>query len=242
MASESRTDRLERMLGAEGLNALAQASVMVVGVGGVGSNCVEALARSGVGALVIVDPDTIQESNINRQAIAFESTVGRSKVDVLKEMILDINPDAVVTCVRERVLPDDVAALMEAHPVDYCIDAQDTILTKIALADCCAKRDIEFISSMGAANTVNPLNLAFADIYETSACPLSRSVRKKARKVGLERMSVLYSREVPVPTTAQEGAKREERTDLGTMSYMPAIMGQMIAARVICNILGIEWE
>lgn len=241
-SKESRTNRLERLLGAGGVETLMRSRVMVIGVGGVGSNCVEALARSGIGSFVLVDPDIVQESNINRQAIAFLSTVGSPKVEVLDAMIHDIDPDARVECVRKRILPEDVSSLLEEHLVDYCIDAQDTIMTKLALAEYCLEHDIEFISSMGAANTYNPLALAFADIYETSSCPLSRSVRKKARKMGLDRMRVLYSREVPARTEAQEGAAREERTDLGTMSYMPAIMGQTLAARVICDILGIEWE
>lgn len=242
MHDESRTDRLERLLGESGIQQLADAHVMVIGVGGVGSNCAEALARSGIGSFVLVDPDVVQESNINRQAIAFESTVGRPKVDVLAAMIHDINPHVHVECVKQRILAEDVSPLLESHPVTYCIDAQDTIMTKLALAAHCNDNGIEFISSMGAANTFNPLDLSFADIYETSSCPLSRSVRKAARKRGLERMRVLYSREVPARTTSQEGASREDRTDLGTMSYMPAIMGQMLAARVICDILGIEWE
>lgn len=239
---ESRTDRLERLLGADGLERLTSACVMVVGIGGVGSNCVEALARGGIGSLVIVDPDCVQPSNINRQAIAYESTVGRPKVEVMEAMIHDINPDAQVACIARRILPDDVPELFAEHPVDYCIDAQDTIMTKLAIVEFCARNGIMCLSSMGAANTFDPLKLAFADIYETHSCPLSRSVRKKARKMGIESMQVLYSQEVPADTAMQEGAARDERTDLGTMSYMPAIMGQMLAARAICDVLGIEWE
>lgn len=241
MDEDSRTERLERLIGQGGMSRLADACVMVVGIGGVGSNCVEALARGGIGSLVIVDPDIVQTSNVNRQAIAFESTVGRLKVEVMEAMIHDINPDAQVACVARRILPEDVPGLFDEFTVDFCVDAQDTIVTKLALAAFCERNDVSCLSSMGAANTFDPLKLAFADIYETHSCPLSRSVRKRARKMGLESMQVLYSQEVPAKTSMREGSTRDERTDLGTMSYMPAIMGQMLAARVICDLLGIEW-
>ena len=241
MSGESRTDRLERLLGRGGVERLASTCVMVIGIGGVGSNCVEALARGGVGSFVLVDGDRVQESNVNRQAIAFTSTLGRPKVEVMREMIADINPQAHVKTIERRILPDDVEGLFEECPVDCCIDAQDTIVTKLALAVYCEEHDLPLLSSMGAANTFDPTKLAFADIYETSSCPLSRIVRKQARKMGIRSMRVLYSTETPACTQAREGAERSDRSDLGTMSYMPAIMGQMLAARCISDILGIEW-
>lgn len=241
MGDETRTSRLERLLGAQGVAKLASARVMVIGIGGVGSNCVEALARGGIGSLVIVDADCVQESNINRQAIAFTSTIGRPKVEVMRDMIADINPQAHVETLERRILSDDVKNLFEECPVDYCIDAQDTVTTKLAIAAYCDAHDLPLLSSMGAANTFDPTKLAFADIYETSSCPLSRVVRKQARKAGIKHMRVLYSTEQPAQTQAREGAERSERSDLGTMSYLPAIMGQMLAARAICDVLGIEW-
>ena len=241
MSGESRTDRLERLLGRGGVERLASTCVMVTGIGGVGSNCVEALARGGVGSFVLVDGDRVQESNVNRQAIAFTSTLGRPKVEVMREMIADINPQAHVKTIERRILPDGVENLFEECPVDYCIDAQDTVTTKLAIATYCDAHDLPLLSSMGAANTFDPTKLAFADIYETSSCPLSRVVRKQARKAGIKRMRVLYSTEQPAQTQAREGAERSERSDLGTMSYLPAIMGQMLAARAICDVLGIEW-
>lgn len=242
MSGESRTDRLERLLGRGGVERLASTCVMVIGIGGVGSNCVEALARGGVGSFVLVDGDRVQESNVNRQAIAFTSTLGRPKVEVMRNMIADINPQAQVETLERRVLPDGVETLFEECPVDYCIDAQDTVTTKLAITTYCDAHDLPLLSSMGAANTFDPTKLAFADIYETSSCPLSRVVRKQARKAGIKRMRVLYSTEQPAQTQAREGAERSERSDLGTMSYLPAIMGQMLAARVICDVLGIEWS
>lgn len=241
VSGETRTDRLERLLGSEGVARLAESRIMVIGIGGVGSNCVEALARGGIGSFVVVDADCVQESNINRQAIAFESTIGRPKVEVMRDMIADINPQAHVETLERRILPDDVEGLFEERPIDYCIDAQDTVTTKLAIAAYCDEHDLPLLSSMGAANTFDPTKLAFADIYETSSCPLSRVVRKQARKAGIKRMHVLYSTEQPAQTQAREGAERSERSDLGTMSYLPAIMGQMLAARAICDVLGIEW-
>lgn len=241
MSGETRTDRLERLLGIEGVARLAESRFMVIGIGGVGSNCVEALARGGIGSFVIVDADCVQESNINRQAIAFTSTIGKPKVEVMRDMIADINPQAHVETLERRILPDDVRGLFEECSVDYCIDAQDTVTTKLAIAAYCDEHDMALLSSMGAANTFDPTKLAFADIYETSSCPLSRVVRKQARKAGIKRMRVLYSTEQPAQTQVREGAERSERSDLGTMSYLPAIMGQMLAARAICDMLGIEW-
>lgn len=241
MNGETRTDRLERLLGSEGVARLAESRFMVIGIGGVGSNCVEALARGGIGSFVIVDADCVQESNINRQAIAFTSTIGKPKVEVMHDMIADINPQAHVETLERRILPDDVGGLFEECSVDYCIDAQDTVTTKLAIAAYCDEHDMALLSSMGAANTFDPTKLAFADIYETSSCPLSRVVRKQARKAGIKRMRVLYSTEQPAQTQVREGAERSERSDLGTMSYLPAIMGQMLAARAICDVLGIEW-
>lgn len=241
VSGETRTDRLERLLGSEGVERLAESRIMVIGIGGVGSNCVEALARGGIGSFVVVDADCVQESNINRQAIAFTSTIGKPKVEVMRNMIADINPQAHVETLERRILPDDVNGLFAQHPVDYCIDAQDTVTTKLAIAAYCDAHDLPLLSSMGAANTFDPTKLAFADIYETSSCPLSRVVRKQARKAGIKRMRVLYSTEQPAQTRVREGAERSERSDLGTMSYLPAIMGQMLAARAICDVLGIEW-
>lgn len=238
----TRTERLERILGAESVERLSQASVHVVGIGGVGSSCAVALARGGVGSICVVDYDVVDVTNINRQALAFESTLGRPKTEVMREIILDINPDAQVSCISMRVLPEGVPGLFEDTACDYCVDAQDTIVTKLALASYCQEHGIPFVSSMGAANKYDPTILRFADVYETRICPMSRAVRKQARKLGIEHMDVLYTPEAPADVHAKEGAERRERTELGTMSYMPPIMGQMLAARVICNLLGIELQ
>ena len=170
------TEKLELIMGREGLARLAASTVMVLGVGGVGSNCVEALARGGVGRLVVVDHDVVQASNINRQAIAFRSTIGRKKVDVARAMVADINPSAQVEALDRFVLAEDVPDFLGAYAgrVDFFIDAIDTISAKLAVAQYADAEGLRLISSMGAANKLRPDCFRFADVYGTVNCPLCR--------------------------------------------------------------------
>ena len=193
-------EKLELVMGAEGLARLASAHVAVLGLGGVGSNCVEALARGGVGNLFLVDRDIVQASNINRQAIAFRSTLGRRKVDVMRAMVADINPLAAVETrhmlvLRENLgeLLDEMRAWAEADggALDYVVDAIDTVSAKLALAEIAQERGITLISSMGAANKLHPEALRIADLYDTVNCPLCRIMRKEGRKRGIRRLRVL---------------------------------------------------
>lgn len=236
--ANARMERSARMIGEEGLRRLREARVAVFGLGGVGSSCVEALARAGVGTLVLIDRDAVEESNINRQAIAFYSTIGKRKVDVMKAMVKEIAPTTRVIAYDAFVTADNVGEFL-VEPVDFIIDAVDTVTTKLALASYAEEHGVAFVGSMGAANKCHPEMLAFADIYKTQSCPLCRSVRKLARKQGIGAMRVLYSAEQPVAVAAAEGSNRRERTELGTLSFMPPIMGQMIAGDVIRNIVGI---
>lgn len=242
------TEKLELVMGAAGLARLAAAHVAVLGLGGVGSNCVEALARGGAGHLFLVDRDIVQASNINRQAIAFRSTLGRRKVDVMRSMVADINPAAAVETrhmlvLRENLgeLLDEMAAWARADGgrLDYVIDAIDTVSAKLALAELAQERGIPLISSMGAANKLHPEALRIADLYDTVNCPLCRIMRKEGRKRGIRSLRVLYSSEEPVRVPARAGAERRERSNLGTASFMPPIMGQMIAGAVLCEIAGV---
>ena len=242
-------EKLELIMGAEGLARLASAHVAVLGLGGVGSNCVEALARGGVGNLFLVDRDIVQASNINRQAIAFRSTLGRRKVDVMRAMVADINPHAAVETrhmlvLRENLgeLLDEMRAWAEADGgrLDYVVDAIDTVSAKLALAEIAQERGITLISSMGAANKLHPEALRIADLYDTVNCPLCRIMRKEGRKRGIRRLRVLYSAEEPVRVPTREGAARSERSNLGTASFMPPIMGQMIAGAVLRELVGLE--
>lgn len=258
LMEEDSKSRLRRVIGEAGVEQLDAACVAVFGIGGVGSNCAEALVRGGVGTLVFVDRDVVVPSNINRQAVAFESTVGRAKVDVMAAMAHDINPGARVFTCQAFVLDGDpvgsgaaeegfehesVADVLRDVPrPDFIVDAIDTMTAKIALARYAQREGIPIISSMGGANKVDPMKLSFADLYETQNCPLCRKLRKQARKEGVESLLVLYSCEQPVRVAEAEGAERRDRTELGTMSYMPPIMGQMIAGYVIRRLLGMDVE
>lgn len=242
-------EKLELIMGAEGLARLKAARVAVLGLGGVGSNCVEALVRGGVGGLFLVDRDIVQASNINRQAIAFCSTVGRRKVDVMRAMAADINPEARVETRHMLVLRENLDALLDemeawareaGGSLDYVIDTIDTVSAKLALAEAAQRRGLRLISSMGAANKLHPECLRIADVYDTVNCPLCRIMRKEGRKRGIRSLRVLYSCEEPVRVAPREGAARSERSNLGTASFMPPIMGQMMAGAVIRELAGLE--
>ena len=237
---EEANSRLERIMGAEGISRLASSTVMVLGLGGVGSSCVEALARGGVGRLVLVDRDSVTLSNLNRQAIAFHSTMGRRKVEVMREMVLDINPDCEVVCADLFVKRENIEEVFAVYGegVDYVVDAIDTISAKLALARYAEQRGIPLVSSMGAANRLRPEYLRFADIHKTFNCPMCRIMRKEARQRGIKHLRVLFSCELPLEIGSEEGASRNDRTNLGTASYLPPIMGQMIAGDVICHLIG----
>ena len=239
---ETATDRLRLILGDAGLARVAGARVMVVGLGGVGSSCCEALARGGIGHLVLLDRDVVAPSNINRQAIAFHSTVGRVKAEVMRDMVLDINPDADV-CARQMFLPKDglAEALDQLPRPDYVVDAIDTEAQKLRLAEWCRDREIPEISAMGGGNKLNPCRLRFARIEDTVNCPLARIMRKECRRRDIRDLRVIYSDELPVrmrPISDEQW--QESGSLLGTMSYFPPIMGQMIASRVIRDILGFD--
>ena len=242
---ETAKDRLRVIMGDDGLARLEAASVLVLGCGGVGSSCVEALARGGIGHLIIVDKDVVAPSNINRQAIAFHSTVGRRKIDVMAAMVTDINPECRVTAYNDFVLAENVDELFDralaaaGGYLDYVVDAIDTISTKLAIAELAERRGLNLISSMGGAKKLHPECLRIADVHKTVNCPLARIMRKECRKRGIRHLQVIYSCEEPVRIAAAPGAARSERTDLGTASFMPPIMGQMVAGHVLREISGV---
>lgn len=241
---ETRDTKLEIIMGREALDKLADATVLVLGCGGVGSNCVEALARGGIGHFVILDKDTLAPSNINRQAIAFHSTIGKRKVDVMEAMIHDINPTATVIKRTDYILPENIDAFFEGvlaetnGRIDYIVDAIDTISAKLSVALYAQEHDIRLVSSMGGGNKLHPECLHFSDIFKTVRDPMSRVMRKECKKRGIESLWVLSSCEEPVHTRSRDPANIHERTELGTASFMPPIMGQMIAGEVIRRISG----
>ena len=238
-AGNERLARLRLVLGDEALSALGGASVMVLGLGGVGSACAEALARGGVGSLVLLDRDVVEESNINRQAIAFMSTLGRVKAEVMAEMVADINPECATVAERVYLDPATIAGTLDAYPrPDYVIDCIDTLSQKLAIAEWCARRGLPLLASMGAANKLDPCSLRFAEVQRTRHCPMSRVIRKECRRRGIADLEVLYSDEAPAPV--QHDGGRAKADTLGSMSYMPPIMGQMLAGLAIRRLAGLE--
>lgn len=233
--------RTEMLLGKEGMLCLRQASVAVFGVGGVGSHCIEALARSGVGRLLLIDNDTVSLTNINRQSIAYHSTVGRYKTEVMKERIRDIDPETQVETWETFVLPDNLEQFF-AGPVDYIVDAIDTVSTKIALAELACRRKIPLISSMGTGNKLHPELFEIADIYQTSVCPLCRVMRRELKNRGIPHLKVVYSREKPASVRNEdEVEKREtERPVPGSVSFVPPAAGLLMAGEVIRELTGIQ--
>ena len=232
------TERTELLLGPEALEVLARSQVLVVGIGGVGSNCVESLARAGIGSLVLVDYDIISESNINRQVHAFQDTIGQPKLQAMSDLVHRINPRVQVQTISQQILPEGAPGLLDdiRGKVDHCVDTADLVTTKVALAQACLKRDIPYVAALGSGNKRDPRQLVFADIYDTRTCAMCKAVRKVARKEGLEHMRVLYSPEEALVIPADEGT-RKARGNIGTISYYPAIMGHLLAYDVVETLL-----
>lgn len=238
---ESPRSRLNLLFGEAAIDKLEQSCVMIFGVGGVGSNCTEALARGRVGRFILIDADKVAPSNINRQALAFHSTLGKVKVEAMRDLILDINPQAQVECIETFVTCDTIEPLIKAklHEVDYVIDAIDTVSAKLKLAELSQTYKFPLISSMGGAHKIHPELFRFADIYETKGCKLSKVMRKEAKKRNIKQLRVLYS---PEKRTSSLGDKlpAERALSLGTASFVPPVMGQLIAGFVIRELLGLE--
>ena len=224
------------MLGKEAVEKLQKARVAVFGIGGVGGYVVEALARSGVGALDLVDSDEVSLSNLNRQIIALHSTVGRLKVDVAKERVLDINPSCAVTTYPIFFLPETEAEFPFSE-FDYVVDAIDTVSGKLEIIERCYKENVPVISAMGAGNKMDPTLFEVADIYKTSVCPLAKVIRQECRKRGIPHLKVVYSKEPPLPPhqdadpVAEEGAVK--RAIPGSNAFVPSVMGLILAGEVI---------
>lgn len=228
------------LLGTEGLKRLRQAAVAVFGVGGVGSHCAEALARNGVGRLILVDNDTVSLTNINRQSIAYHSTVGQYKTEVMKRRIGDIDPEICTEAWQTFALPDNLEQFFEGR-VDYIVDAIDTVSTKIALAALACEREIPIISSMGTGNKLHPELFEIDDIFRTSVCPLCRVMRKELKTRGIPRLKVVYSKEKPVASRCKEDEEKREtgRPVPGSVSFVPPAAGLLMAGEVIRELSGI---
>ena len=229
--------RTELLIGTEGIEKLKNASVMVFGVGGVGSHCIEALARSGIGTLILIDNDTVSLTNINRQSIAYHSTVGQFKTKVMEERIHDICPEIKVKTYETFVLPENIEEIFEENP-DYIIDAIDTVTAKIALVKLAKEKEIPIISSMGTGNKLHPELFEITDISKTSVCPLCKVMRKELKVRGIKKLKVLYSKEQPVDTSLRttEEEKGNRRSLPGSISFVPPVAGLIIAGEVIRDI------
>lgn len=232
--------RTELLIGTEGIERLKKASVMVFGVGGVGSHCIEALARSGVGKLILIDNDTVSLTNINRQSIAYHSTVGQFKTKVMKDRIHDICPEIEVKTYETFVLPENIEEIFEEKP-DYIIDAIDTVTAKIALVKLADEKEIPIISSMGTGNKLHPELFEITDLYKTSVCPLCKVMRKELKTRGIKKLKVLYSKEQPVDTSERvtEEDKGNRRSLPGSISFVPPVAGLIIAGEVIRELSGV---
>lgn len=235
---EEKFSRTEMLIGNDGMEKLKNAKVAVFGLGGVGSYVCEGLARSGVGNFVLVDFDKIDESNINRQLIATEKTIGRHKVDLMKERILEINPDANVEAHREFYMADSETNII-TEDLSYAVDCVDTIMAKIAVICKCDELDVPVISSMGTGNKLDPTMFEVADIFETSVCPLARIMKKDLRKRNIEKLKVVYSKEHPINTNDCPINKDLKFKVKGSVSFVPSVAGLIIAGEVIKDISGV---
>lgn len=233
--------RTELLIGEEGLKKLKDVVVMILGVGGVGSHCVEALARSGVGKLILVDNDTVSLTNINRQSIAYHSTIGLAKTKVMKDRIHDICPEIEVVTYETFVLPENLEGIF-AESVDYIVDAIDTVTAKLAVAEYAVQHNIKLISCMGTGNKLHAEWFEITDITKTRVCPLCKVMRKELKERGIKHLKVLYSPEKPIDTskrsTGEDTGKR--RSLPGSISFVPPVAGLLIAGEVLRELVGIE--
>ena len=237
--------RTELIFGGDAMDKLKNARVAVFGVGGVGGYTVEALARSGVGAIDIIDDDKVCLSNVNRQIIATTKTVGQYKVDAAKQRILDINPDCKVTAHRTFYMPD-TAEQFDFTEYDYIVDAVDTVTAKIALVENAAAAGTPIISSMGAGNKLDPTAFEVTDIYKTSVCPLAKVMRYELKRRGIKKLKVVCSKEKPISpavsneetTSCDNSSKRRQIP--GSNAFVPSVAGLIIAGEVIKDITGLK--
>ena len=234
--------RTELLLGEENIEKLLTKQVLIFGVGGVGSFVCEALARTGIKNFTIVDVDTVDISNINRQLIATNKTIGKYKVDVMKERILDINKDASISTIKEFLLPSSLDNNL-FKSCDYIVDCIDTIATKLAIIEKAKELNIPIISSMGTGNKLDPSKLSITDLSKTSMCPLAKVMRYELRKRGIKNLDVLYSTEEPIKLSSNSleqkllEEKKDKRQIPGSIIFVPSVAGILIARHVVLNLI-----
>lgn len=221
--------RTEMLIGKENLETLHSKTVLIFGIGGVGSYVAEALARSGIGNLILVDNDVVSLSNINRQIIALHSTIGKAKVEIMKERILDINPNTNVLCYQEFATPENIDKFI-TKDLDYVIDAIDTVKSKIAIIEKAKELNIPIISSMGTGNKLEPLKFKITDISKTSVCPLAKVIRKELKERGIKKVKVLFSEELPSKVIKNDSTGKAVPASI---AFVPSVAGLAIAGEVI---------
>ena len=226
--------RTELLIGKEGIEKLHNAKVAVFGIGGVGSFVVEGLARAGIGNSVLVDNDTVSLTNLNRQLIATHKTIDMPKVEVAKQRILEINPNANVEIHQELFMPETQGILDES--IDYIVDCVDTVTAKIELVVRANKLNIPIISSMGTGNKLDPTRFEVTDIFKTSVCPLAKIMRKELKNSGIKILKVVYSKEEPI----KPGECTEEKVKAGSISFVPSVAGLIVAGEVVKDIIKSE--
>lgn len=240
MTMENWKERTLMLVGEAGIGRLASACVGVIGVGGVGGYAAEMIVRAGVGHIIIMDSDTVSVTNKNRQLLALDSTVGRPKCEVLKARLLDINPELEVTVLQEYLEADMVETALGDYRVDFIVDAIDTLAPKLALIKYCVDHGIPHVSSMGAGAKYDATKVRLADISKSYNCPLAYIVRKRLRHMGIRRgFQVVFSEELPDRDAIVECEDRNKKSQVGTISYLPAVFGCVCAQAAIKGILGL---
>ena len=232
---ENQFERTALLLGKASVEKLAEKRVAVFGVGGVGGFVCEGLVRAGIGAIDIVDKDTVALSNINRQLIALHSTVGKNKVDVLEERLKDINKNLIIKKYKCFFLPE-TSETFDFREYDYVVDAIDTVTGKIELILKAKEAGVPIISAMGAGNKLDPTAFQVSDIYKTSVCPLARVMRRELKKRGVDKLKVVYSKEEPIKPQFEEG----EEVVPGSISFVPPVVGLIIAGEVVKDLIRVE--
>lgn len=228
-----RFSRTELLIGKDGLKKLQQSRVAVFGIGGVGGHVVEALVRSGVGAIDLIDNDVVSITNLNRQMVATMSTIGKSKIDVMRDRILDINPKCDVKTHQCFYLPEN-KDMFDFTQYSYVVDAVDTVTAKIQLIVEAKEKGVPIISCMGAGNKLNPAMFEVADIYQTSVCPLAKVMRRELKQRGIKKLKVVYSKEQPIKTGKfQENGKPMP----GSVAFVPSVAGLILASEVVKDLV-----
>jgi tRNA threonylcarbamoyladenosine dehydratase len=229
--------RTELLLGSKAIEKLKLSKVAVFGIGGVGSYTVEGLVRAGIGSLILVDADKICLSNINRQLHATRKTVGKFKADVMRERVLEINPNASVEVIKKFYTAGDAEAFFEGCQIDYIVDAVDTVSAKIDLVLQAKRREVPIISCMGAGNKLDPTKFEVTDIYKTSVCPLAKVMRHELRQRGVKSLKVVYSAETPIMPVETNPKCTDRRHVPGSVSFVPSVAGLIMAGEVVKDLV-----